>query len=230
MPIPEGTSPEGRSRDAKPGSRERSLARVVDVLLPGRGSALDRASLATHQAVVSAVGAPGVRPVSQLLRGNEWLGHPMHPVVIAVPIGAWVVSGWYDLRSAVSRDPRDEHAADGALRIGVAGALVAAVTGIVQYVDTKGAVRRETTVHAALNNVALGLYVASGRLRRTGRRSLARKLALTALGVVGVSGYLGGDISFRHGVGVRPQALRDTDRPASESSDEPIEVSEVRHV
>ncbi len=73
------------------------------------------------------------------------------------------------------------------------GAVAAAVTGLVQYLDTRDAARRETAVHAALNNVALGLYVASWALRSRGRRSLGRALAASGLGVVSVSGWLGGD-------------------------------------
>jgi len=180
---------------------------LVDAVLPGTGSRLDHASQLSHAGVVRATEHPAVRPVAFVLRGNEWLGHPLHPVVVAVPIGAWVVSAWFDARSAATGDARDEHAADGALRLGIAGAAISAVTGIVQYVDTRDAVRRETAVHAALNNVALGAYVASAVLRSRGRRPLARGLAATGLGVVGLSGWLGGDIAFRHGVGVRPQAF-----------------------
>jgi uncharacterized membrane protein len=182
------------------------LPALVDTSLPGEGSLLDRGSATAQAAVVRAAERPAVRPAYLALRGNEWLGHPIHPVVVAVPIGAWVVSAYYDARSAATEDPRDERAADGALRVGIAGALVSAVTGLVQYPDTHGLTRRETAVHAALNNVALGLYVGSAVLRRRGRRPLARKLSTAGLGIVGLSGYLGGDLAFRHGVGVRPQA------------------------
>lgn len=183
------------------------LTALIDKALPNEGSRLDHVSNATHHAVVTATQRPAAQRVTHLLRGNEWLGHPLHPVVIAVPIGAWTVSAWYDARSAVTNDPQDEHAADGALRLGVVGAVAAAVTGLVQYIDTKDEVRRETTVHAALNNVALGLYVTSAALRTRSRRPLARKLAAAGLAVVSLSGWLGGDIAFRHGVGVRPQAF-----------------------
>ena len=182
------------------------LSDLVDKALPGDGSVLDRATAASVAAGNRVAERPGARPVVTALRGNEWLGHPLHPVVVAVPIGAWVVGAWYDGRSVVTGDARDEYAADGALRIGIAGAVASAVTGIAQYLDTRGAVRRETAVHAALNNVALGLYVGSAVLRGQGRRPLARRLATTGLGIVSVSGFLGGDIAFRHGVGVRPQA------------------------
>jgi uncharacterized membrane protein len=182
------------------------LSALVDKALPGDGSTLDRATTAAVAAGNRAAERPGVRPVVTALRGNEWLGHPLHPVVVAVPIGAWVVGAWYDAKSAATGDSRDEYAADGALRLGIAGAVVSAVTGAVQYLDTRGAVRRETGVHAALNNLALGLFVGSAALRRRGRRPLARRLSNAGLGVVGLSGFLGGDIAFRHGVGVRPQA------------------------
>jgi uncharacterized membrane protein len=179
------------------------LTALVDRALPGAGSRLDRNSKAVQDAVQSAVRQPGVRPVATVLRGNEWLGHPLHAVVVAWPIGAWIVSAWYDRRSATTQDPRDEHAADGALRVGVVGALVAAVTGVVQLVDARGEARREAVVHAGLNNFALLLFLVSLRLRRRGRRAGGRKVASAALSIVSLSGWLGGDLAFRHGVGVR---------------------------
>jgi uncharacterized membrane protein len=66
--------------------------------------------------------------------------------------------------------------------------------------------RRETAVHSALNNGALAMSLLSLGLRRTGHRNLARKVSAAALGVVAVSGYLGGDLSYRHGVGVHRTA------------------------
>jgi uncharacterized membrane protein len=182
------------------------LSALVDKALPGDGSTLDRATAAAVSAGNRAAERPGVRPVVTALRGNEWLGHPLHPVVVAVPIGAWVVGAWYDARSASTGDARDEYAADGALRLGIAGAVGAALTGVAQYLDTEGAARRETGVHAALNNLALGLYVGSAVLRRRGRRPLARRLSTAGLGVVSLSGYLGGDLAYRHGVGDQRRA------------------------
>ena len=182
---------------------------LVDRLLPKRGSALDRSSEEAQEALAKVAENPSARPVVRLLHGNEVVGHPLHPVVVALPIGAWAVSGWYDARSARSRNARYEHAADGALRVGLVGALAAVATGLPQYLDTRDHVRRETAVHAAMNNVAFTLFLLSWASRKRGRRPLGRKLSAAALGIVGVSGYLGGDLAFRHGVGVRPQALRD---------------------
>ena len=178
----------------------------IDRILPGPGSRVDRVSQRIQDAAKAASDTPAGRVITPLLRGDTWLGHPAHPVVVTVPIGAWVLSSWYDLKSTRTGDPRDEYAADDTLRIGIVGAVLAGATGIAQFLGTHDQTRRETAVHAALNNGALTLYLLSLGLRRTGRRSLARKVSATALGLVGVSGYLGGDLSYRHGVGItRPR-------------------------
>jgi uncharacterized membrane protein len=206
------------------------LSALVDEFLPGPGGALDRFSLAAQERLAALADSDVGRPVHAFLHGNTWLGHPAHAIVIVVPVGSWFVTGWYDLRSCFSDDPRFDAAADAALRVGIVGAVAAASTGAAQYLDTRGAVRRETALHAALNNAALSLYVGSWAARKRGRRTLGRLLATAGLTVVGVSGYLGGDISYRHGVGMRPQALRDPDKPVAETSDAPLVASEVVHV
>ncbi len=205
------------------------LTSLIDRALPGPGSALDRASQAVQAALTPTLTAPAARPLFRLLHGNELLGHPTHPVVIALPVGAWALTAWHDARAAATGDPRHDSAADAALRFGVAGGVAAAATGLVQYLDTRDAARRETAVHAALNNVALGLYVMSWAVRSGGRRSLGRTLAASGLSIVSVSGWLGGDITFRHGVGMRPQALRDHDRAVSASSAAPLDTAAARH-
>lgn len=175
---------------------------LADRLIPGPDTRFDQASAAGRDAVRALVARPGVRPVWWALHGNQWLGHPLHGILVAVPVGAFVVSAWYDVRSATTGDPGDAATADGALRVGIVGSLAAAVTGVAQYVDTAGQARRETTMHSTLNTVALALYGASWAARRRGARGRARALAGVGLGVIGASGYLGGDLTYRHGIGV----------------------------
>ncbi len=146
----------------------------LDRLLPAAGGWVDRVPQRVQDAVGWAGDTPPGRLILPLLRGNTWLGHPAHPVVVTVPIGAWVVSSWDDLRSIRTGRKRDEYAADGALRIGIVSAVPAAVTGIAQFLATGDHPRRETAVHAALNNLALTLFQLSLGLRGTGHRRLAR--------------------------------------------------------
>lgn len=178
----------------------------LDRILPGPGGRVDRISQRLQDAYAAAGDTVIGRPILYLLRGNAWLGHPAHPVLVTVPVGAWVVSSWYDLKSTRTGRSWDEHAADGALRIGIVGAVLAAATGVAQFVDTRDQARRETGVHAALNNAAVALNLVSLGLRGTGRRQLGRRVSVAALGLVGISGYLGGDLAYRHGIGSNRQS------------------------
>lgn len=185
----------------------KGLSAIVDRLLPGPGSALDVASKKLQDAVSRVRLTPVGHTAVEALRGNRWLGHPAHPIMVTVPIGAWVASSWFDLRGARTGSDADAHAADTALRLGVVTALPSAATGLAQYLDTDGAARRETAVHAALNNVALTLFVSSLVARKLGLRRAGRRVSAVGLAVVGVSGYLGGDLSYRHGVGTEPRPV-----------------------
>lgn len=185
----------------------KGLSAVVDRLLPGPGSPLDVASTKLQDALSRLRRTPAGRTAIEALRGNRWLGHPAHPIMVTVPIGAWVASSWFDLRGARTGSDADAHAADTALRLGVVAALPSAATGLAQYLDTDGAARRETAVHAALNNVALTLFVSSLGARKLGLRRAGRRVSAVGLAVVGVSGYLGGDLSYRHGIGTDARSV-----------------------
>ena len=184
-----------------PGSGPDGPGQFLDRILPGPGGRVDRISQRLQDAYAAAGDTVIGRPILYLLRGNAWLGHPAHPVLVTVPVGAWVVSSWYDLKSTRTGRSWDEHAADGALWIGLVGAVLAAATGVAQFVDTHDQARRETGVHAALNNAAVALNLVSLGLRATGRRQLGRRVSAAALALVGISGYLGGDLAYRHGIG-----------------------------
>src|SRR5690348_14893413 len=82
------------------------------------------------------------RVLKDLLNG-VWLGHPLHPVITDVPVGAWTISELLDLVSAASGDPPGlDTAADITLAAGIVAALGAAVTGITDWSDADGSQRR----------------------------------------------------------------------------------------
>ena len=183
------------------------LTTYLDRLVPGPDSGLDRLSSTAQGTLAQVASSSAAGPAVRLLRGNEWLGRPLHPYVVVVPVGAWLATGYYD-RKAARGDAAAAGKAQRALQVGIVGALLAAVTGQVQYLDTRGAARREAALHAALNNVALGFQLGSLRARTRGRAVVRRTLSTVALGTVPVSGLLGADVATRLGVGVRIGALR----------------------
>src|SRR3954468_7815484 len=108
------------------------------------------------------------RPVSALLAGPY--GHPLHPVLVNVPIGAWVAASVFDVASHTVRD--GQFLARGAwwlIAIGVLGALAAAMVGFLDLVaiPTGTPVFRTGLVHMGLNLVVTGGYIAGFLWRRT---------------------------------------------------------------
>lgn len=141
-------------------------------------------------------------------------GHPIHPMIIPFPIGLWVFSLIADLIYLWRGNPvwRD-WIAFYALLGGIIGAALAAVFGIVDWLSIKDrTVKKVADWHARLNVIALLIFAASFYLRTTGGQRMLGggytiPLLLSVLGVIliSVSGYLGGELVFRHGVAVNPQ-------------------------
>jgi nitrite reductase/ring-hydroxylating ferredoxin subunit/uncharacterized membrane protein len=144
------------------------------------------------QEVVAAVFA-GRTPIKDALNGT-WLGHPVHPVVTDVSVGAMTVAAVFDV---VGQDG----AADVALATGLAGMAASAVTGAADAVDTEGRPQLLATVHSTLMITSFGAYVVSFLLRLgpRGGRPLARLLAFAGYGVMTAGAYVGGDLVYREG-------------------------------
>src|SRR5512133_3181707 len=76
-----------------------------------------------------------------------WLGHPLHPVLTDIPIGAWTAAVILDVAD-------DRKGADLAVSVGLAGAAGSAVTGLTDWHQTDGSARRVGLVHGLLNVTA----------------------------------------------------------------------------
>ena len=145
------------------------------------------------------VGGDAGRRVRDFLHGT-WLGHPLHPAITDIPLGAWTTALVLDAARGDSKGMA--RAADTAIGVGIAGAVGAAVTGLTDWQHTTGGDRRVGLGHALLNTTALALYVASFALRRSGARDLGR--GLSALGFLVATGaaYVGGALVYGRRIGV----------------------------
>jgi nitrite reductase/ring-hydroxylating ferredoxin subunit len=137
------------------------------------------------------------RAVRNLLSGTS-LGHPAHPMLTDLPIGAWSMSALLDVFGGANA----EQAADLLVGAGILSAVPTAATGLNDWSDTIGGERRIGAVHATANVAALSLYVASLIARRSGGRGTGKLLGLAGFGVMVVGAYLGGHLSFAKGVNV----------------------------
>ena len=157
---------------------------------------------ATQRGVAAAfrAGGAGGRLLKNVLHGT-WLGHPLHPALVHVPLGAWTTALALDALDE-RRGGRWRRPADTAIAVGIAGAAGAALTGLADWQHVDGPPRRTGMAHAALNTLALGLYVGSLLLRRRGARGAGRALSGAGFAVVAAAGYLGARLVYHDRLGV----------------------------
>lgn len=146
-------------------------------------------------------GRPAGR-IGDALHGTRY-GHPVHPMLVTIPIGTWTLAFGLDLLAALgARSNGAARAADIALKAGAAGAVAAAATGLADWQHTNGRDRRVGLVHALVNSTALGLTLASIGLRGRGRRREGRLASAAGWACMVVGGYLGGHMVYRRRIGV----------------------------
>jgi len=143
-------------------------------------------------------------------------GHPIHPMIIPFPIALWVFSLIADLIYLWGGNPlwRD-YIAFYTLLGGIIGGAAAAVPGVIDWLSLKDReVVKIANWHARLNVIALLIFAASFYLRTTSGAALVTDnytipVGLSVLGVIliAISGWLGGEMVFKHGVAVDQQSV-----------------------
>jgi nitrite reductase/ring-hydroxylating ferredoxin subunit/uncharacterized membrane protein len=131
-----------------------------------------------------------------------WLGHPLHPAITDVPIGAYVVALVLDLSG-------QRAAATAAIGVGIVFMVLAAVAGYADYIDLAGKTRRFGTVHSSLMLVALILYIVSF-VMRLGAVPSPAEVWISVIGfvIVVTSAYVGGELVYNLGTQVDRHAWR----------------------
>jgi nitrite reductase/ring-hydroxylating ferredoxin subunit/uncharacterized membrane protein len=176
--------------------RQTWLEKVADALQGGVGAAY------------GALGRPG-RTLKNLMHGTAVLGHPLHPAISDLPIGAWAAGVVADHVAHFS-SALPTQAGDVALALGLSAAVLAALTGLTDYHDTYGHERRVATAHGLTMVIVVALDAASLALRWFGSPSLhAVAVGLSTVGFAGVTagGYLGGHLVFGIGTMVNRNAF-----------------------
>lgn len=129
------------------------------------------------------------------------LGHPLHSALVHLPLGGWMAAGVLDLAGLFGLAGADR-AADLVLLLGTVGATATIATGWTDWTQARGAARRDGLIHGLTSESAFLLNVASLLARRKGRRGLGRLLSGTALVLSLSGGFMGGQLVYRHGLGV----------------------------
>ena len=144
-------------------------------------------------------------------RRTKLLGHPIHPMLIVLPLGLLSASVAFDIIDRLRDSGTWAQTASATMAAGIIGGLVAAPFGLLDWLNLPDGTRakRVGLLHGSVNVVALALFAISWLLRRDDPTTGALIFALAGLAVAAVGGWLGGELVNRLGVGVEPGAHLD---------------------
>ena len=161
---------------------------------------LDNAAKPLEKAVEKAFPGEIGRTVKDGLHGR-WLGHPLHPVLTDVPIGAWMMAQVFDALGAAHRTRAYDNAASVCITTGLLGAVGAAATGLADWSETGRDSRRIGFIHGMINIAATGLFLTSALMRRKRKTPAAVAASSTGFAVAMAGAYLGGALVYQREVG-----------------------------
>jgi uncharacterized membrane protein len=154
-------------------------------------------------------------------------GHPFHPILVTVPIGAWVSSLVFDIASRIVDRP--DFLAVGSqwlIGIGVVGALAAATVGVLDLLAIPSGTLafRTALLHMGLNVTITAAFIVN-LVWRHGSYGVSAPvevgpltLSVLSIAALGISGFLGGKLAYRFGVRVAGEVDQaDGFRPSSPS-------------
>lgn len=194
------------------------LRRLPDRLAEQAG--LDRVVRPLREAVGRQV-EPG-SDINTALAGT-WLGHPLHPLLTDVVIGAWSAAAVVDVVGG-----RHGHASARRLvGLGLLAAAPTAASGLNDWSTLVSGPARIGAVHGAANAAGTLLFAASWWARLRHRWMRGRLLGFLGLGLVTLGGFLGGDLTYRRAIGVDQTATLSGDEDWTTVAEE-SELDEAR--
>ena len=152
-------------------------------------------------------------------------GHAVHPMLIPLPLGMFLGTLIFDIVYLITDDLQFATVSFFMAVLGTVGGIAAAATGAVDYKNLPKGTRakRVGTVHAIGNDAVIALFALSAllRFRADDYAPSALALTLTFAGAAAsvVTGWLGGELVERLGVGVDADAHLDA---TSSLKDEPM--------
>jgi len=137
-------------------------------------------------------------------------GHPIHPMLVPVPIGAFSLVIVGDVASIITHVPFWYQFSFVCLTVGILSALLAAIFGLIDYTSVimSAAGRKLATAHMVINIAAILLYALAWWLRWALKAPTASFpmtvtiLEIATFLILGTSGWIGGKLAYEHKIGV----------------------------
>ena len=133
-------------------------------------------------------------------------GHPLHPMLIPFPIVCFIGTFLADIIYAQSGDNGWASASYWLLGIGLATAALAATVGVIDYLGDDRIRRLGDALKHMLANVAAVVIEVINLILRIDNRDFIASTGIWLSGLVVLlllySGWKGGDLVYKHGIGV----------------------------
>lgn len=135
------------------------------------------------------------------------MGHPAHPMLVNYPLGLLTVSPIFDIVHFVTGNGFWSQIAFWMIAAGAIGGILAATVGTIDWLAIPSGTRAKSVglVHGAGNYIILVLFIVSWLLRLSDPQApfiLAYVLSFLGTALLGVTGWLGGELTLRMGIGV----------------------------
>lgn len=158
---------------------------------------------------------------------TKFLGHPLHQMLIPLPLGLLSGAAAFDVLHHATGDATWGTVAAATMGAGLVGGLIAAPFGLADWTAIPAGTRAKQigAAHGLGNAVVLGLFAANWWLRRDNPQAaepLTLGLSLAGVALAGVTGWLGGELVDRLGVGIDHGAHLDA---PSSLSDKPADAT-----
>ncbi|MGK5081897.1 DUF2231 domain-containing protein [Bdellovibrionota bacterium FG-1] len=150
----------------------------------------------------------------RLLQGKS-IQHPLHPLMIHLPIGFWLSSLVCDIFFAFDMTGAFAAVSFDFVLAGLVSLLLAVPTGLADYMSIPAGSlpKRVATTHLILNLVVTALYAVNLYARYAlngGMPDIVTSgqiiLSFVSLMILGISGFLGGRLVYQYGIGHRTPA------------------------
>jgi uncharacterized membrane protein len=155
-------------------------------------------------------------------------GHPIHPILIVFPLGLFATAVIFDILSLATENSFWTGMSYYLIYAGIIGGLAAAIFGLIDFLAIPAQTRAKSIglLHGVGNVIVVALFIGSCLLRRPTPETppvMALTLSFTGVALSLLTGWLGGELIDRLGVGVdqgahlnAPNSL--SGRPASEEA------------
>ncbi|MFB3905614.1 MAG: Rieske 2Fe-2S domain-containing protein [Acidobacteriota bacterium] len=170
--------------------------------ISGLDSAAETVSRGIHDAVLQ--GGEPARKIADALHG-KWLGHPLHPALTDFVVGAFAFGSLFNLAGG----ELNRKIAQSLIAAGAIAAVPTALAGATDFSTVTRPALNTAAVHGLLNSTALVLYLMSLRNGNEELSTTSRVWSTLGFGVLFVSAWLGGKMTYHYRVGVNKAEHRD---------------------